>query len=365
MPNEIGLEKTLKKTIPIIFIVDNSNKMKRDFLATINEVMYSFEEILSNVSEIHQDYNIAILIISAFRKAGNITSGFINIENFHYTELDYSSFNICKSLEYLCDSVLVGEYFEGYFGKYGYYRPVITLLTAESQNERINTAIENLNRNALFNNSLRIAIPIGKDKNMSYLENFTGTTEAIINPFRLDVFEQILAPVDIPIPKEYEVELETKETDCVFEIMTRDNNKMVLLDQESICLCQLRPSSPDKALTNAFELSREEHSVLVKNNLDEKLHISYCIKSQSARTFFLEEIECFCIKQTFVSSLRSRVDCRKITLINEGLEDVYLISTGNFTKVRLNDGDIISDKDNVWLIKVFKQDDNPVWDDEW
>ncbi|MCQ4022828.1 hypothetical protein [Ruminococcus sp. zg-924] len=357
-------EKTFKKTLPFIFIVDNSNEMNGESLATINEVMYSIGEILSDVSEKHKDYNIAVLIISALRKVQNVTSGFINIEDFYYTELESDfCFDMCNSLEYLCDSVLVKEYFEGYFGKYGYYKPIITLLSATSQNKGVYTAIENLYKNSLFNNSLRIAIPIEKDNNMSYLEKFTRTTEAIISPYGLDAFEQIISPIDIPLGLEVESE---EDYSSVFEIMTRDNNKLVLLDKENICLCQIRPSSPDKALTIAFELSKTNHSVLINNKLDEKISISYCIKRQSARTFLFDELECFCIKQTFIASLRCSINDRKITFINEGLEDVFLSCTANFIKAYLKDGDYVSDKDNIWLIKVSKQDETPRWDDdEW
>lgn len=191
---------SVKKVMPLIFIIDKSGSMSGERIAAVNKSMHDILPMLNEISVENNDAQIKIGIMEFDHSPNWITPSLIEPSSFSWvdiaTEGGLTALGAaCNSLnEKLSRNAILND-------PEGYNKPVIILLSDGEPTDEWNHPVEKLKQNKWFNLSQKFAIAIGHDavckENLEALYSFVGHQEGIMLAKDVDSLKEMIRVVSI------------------------------------------------------------------------------------------------------------------------------------------------------------------------
>lgn len=193
MSNQNPLEKSAKKVLPIIYVLDTSGSMCGEKIASVNEAMYEMEAIWEDIECSDPDFRITIDVLSFSTGARWITEKPVargeflwqDIEAYGETDLGQALIQLKERLEdlYCCSNN---------FEKVCY--PVIIFISDGQPTDEYESALMNLNTESEnFAKAIKIAVAVGDDADENVLVKVIGGIyEALIRITDYELLRELI-----------------------------------------------------------------------------------------------------------------------------------------------------------------------------
>jgi uncharacterized protein YegL len=168
-----------RKTMVLFFVVDTSGSMMGSKIGEVNSAIEEVIPELKDLSESNADAQIKIAVLEFSSGARWLTpNGPIEAENFIWNDMDASGVtdlgDACQKLdEKLSTKAFMQE-------ATGSFAPAIFLLSDGGPTDDYKKGLDILKRNNWFKKAIKVAVAIGSDADTSVLEEFTGSSEAVL-----------------------------------------------------------------------------------------------------------------------------------------------------------------------------------------
>lgn len=181
-----GCFLSLRKILPIIYVIDTSGKLHGKHIACENEALSASISYLKEKSEEGFEYAIEVGILSFSTGAKWMTNGFIPIEDLCFENLQAGGLvDLGASLDELNEKMSRKELFAN---KIGYLRPVVLFLSASVPTDNWEKALACASENKWYKYSIKIGIAVGDDFDVDIIEQICGGQESVI---RVDNFNDL------------------------------------------------------------------------------------------------------------------------------------------------------------------------------
>lgn len=193
-------DASVKKVMPLIFIIDKSGSMTGERIASVNKSMADILPMLNEISAENNDAKIKIGVMEFDHTPNWITPALVEPHLFNWVEIatdrGLTAFGgACKSLnEQLSRNALLSD-------PEGYNKPVIILLSDGEPTDEWNHNVEKLRQNQWFKLSQKFAIAIGHDavskENLEALYSFVGHKEGIMLAKEVESLKKMIQVVSV------------------------------------------------------------------------------------------------------------------------------------------------------------------------
>lgn len=368
MPTE-GIE-TIKRTLPVVFLVDVSDEMEKNTFMEIQETLEGCIDILKEKVDL-DNFRVKIMVLSYSANVQNLTHGFVDLEDFvmpHF-ELDTNSY-LGNVINYLINNVLSNDSFVNNFSFEVCY-PIIHFFSATTPHDDFTLEIEKANKFCFFRYGRKIATCFGDNCDLNSLVKITGTAETVINKDGISLCETVYTPIEVS-PDVFEFGLINSE-EIIYDYFTRENVKRSVGDKAIIHLCQLLPCSPENSIETVFEIKpvvkrngfRMLNMVSVKKRYRINTRVYYCIKRGETRVFLRNELNEFSINEAHINHFVIKINENSVEIFNHSERDVFICVTNDFCEILMRDKDMICDFNGNELIKIVQKEFDSWDDDEW
>lgn len=193
-------DASLKKVMPLIFMIDKSGSMIGEKIAAVNKSMADILPMLNEISTDNNDAKIKIGVMEFDHTPNWITPALIEPSSFNWVDITtnrgLTAFGeACKSLnEQLSRATMLND-------PEGYNKPVIILLSDGEPTDAWNHHVEKLKNNKWFKLSQKFAIAIGHDaiskENLEALYSFVGHKEGIMLAKDVESLKKMIQVVSV------------------------------------------------------------------------------------------------------------------------------------------------------------------------
>ncbi len=186
--------QTVKKMLPIIYVIDTSGSMKGDRIAAVNEAMHECEAILKEKAMELPDAEIKIGAITFSSGAQWITSGgLVSLEDFYWADQTAGGVTDLGEAIKELESKLSRSGF--LVSEVGYAVPVIIFMSDGYPGDDYKKALKHANENnRWFKSAKKIAIGFGEADN-GVLEEITGNVESVITVNDLETLKKLIVAI--------------------------------------------------------------------------------------------------------------------------------------------------------------------------
>jgi uncharacterized protein YegL len=187
------LDKISKRTLTLIFIVNTSESMSGVKIGTLNETM---KNVLLDIQQIATENPYEEIKIAVLKYADNaewLTPTPVVANNFKWKYLGCDGESNFGSVCYH----LRKAFLDKNFIRNPIYCPIVFLFTDSGSNGAYREELSRLKSNYLFNQSIKIALPIGDAADRDMLLEFTGSAETINNEYTPDYLIKLLRFIHI------------------------------------------------------------------------------------------------------------------------------------------------------------------------
>lgn len=180
-------EEIPRKTAFLFFLIDTSGSMAGTRIGAVNSAI---EEVLVKIKEMNDTSADAIVEIALLTFDSGIEwltpNGPVKPENYYFNHLDANGLTAMGEAFRSLEEKLHQN--SGFMQRAsGSYAPVIFLMSDGEPNDDWEANLEKLKKNKWFHVSAKVALAVGDDASTSVLEQFTGTSEAVVKVSEKDV----------------------------------------------------------------------------------------------------------------------------------------------------------------------------------
>ena len=174
--NPLDVEPIARRNLVLFYLIDVSGSMDGSKIGTVNTIM---EEVIPEIRDVGgADSEVKVAVMTFGSDCNWMYPEPISVEDFRWQAIHAGGLTslggACKELnkklsrnEFLKTPSLS-------------FAPVIFLLTDGDPTDDYEKGINDLKNNKWFKNGLKVAVGIGQDANKTVLEQFTGTSEAVL-----------------------------------------------------------------------------------------------------------------------------------------------------------------------------------------
>ncbi|MDR1895299.1 MAG: VWA domain-containing protein [Prevotellaceae bacterium] len=173
------VEAVPRKTMVLFFIIDTSGSMSGDKIGKVNAAIDELVPEIKDISSSNADAQIKIAAMQFDSGCRWITSsGPIDAESFRWNYINATGVTdfgaACKELNLkLSTKEFLNE-------ASGAFAPAIILLSDGEPTDNWKSELDELKSNNWFKCAIKVALAVGHDANHDVLEQFTGTSEAVL-----------------------------------------------------------------------------------------------------------------------------------------------------------------------------------------
>ena len=197
MPEIEGV--TLKKILPVIYVVDTSGSMKGSRIAAVNEALYEYKDILLTKANENPDTEINVGVLKFASKPEWVTGdGLVDIQEFYPEELSAvrEPGNLGAALVELGSKLSRN----GFLNKeVGYYAPIIVFIGDGGPNDEWQETLNDLRRvNKWYTSSKKVAVAVDDSADEETLEKLSENVKSVISIGEHTAFENLINGADMP-----------------------------------------------------------------------------------------------------------------------------------------------------------------------
>lgn len=186
---------TLKRVLPIIFMIDTSGSMKGERIAQLKQLMRDALNILTEKAEELVDSEIKIAVLKYSNGCEWLTKGLVGVGGFQWKDLNAGGITDFGAAIRELDSMFSRT---ALFGNViGYCIPIIINITDGAPTDDWEKEFEQIIKNKWFSISRRICVTIGNDTDQDVLAKFCGTNEAVIRAENICALRSLIADMSI------------------------------------------------------------------------------------------------------------------------------------------------------------------------
>ena len=173
-------ESVPRKTVMLFFIIDTSGSMTGTRIGAVNSAIEETLEKLREMNADSADAEIEIAILEFSSGARWLTpNGPVKVENYYWSGLDADGLTAMGEAFRMLEEKLHKS--SGFMQRAsGSYAPVLFLMSDGEPNDDYQTHLAKLKKNGWFKAATKVALAVGDDATLSVLEEFTGSSEAIV-----------------------------------------------------------------------------------------------------------------------------------------------------------------------------------------
>lgn len=186
---------TLKRVLPIIFMIDTSGSMRGKRIAKLNESMCNVLNILTKKSKEHVDSEIRIAVLKYSSGCEWVTKGFVGIGDFQWKNINTGGMTDFGAAIRELNSMLSRSAL--FAGAVQYCVPIIINITDGTPTDNWENGFELIKQNKWFDVSKKICITIGDDADVAVLKKFCGTEEGIIRAEDISNLKSLIAAISV------------------------------------------------------------------------------------------------------------------------------------------------------------------------
>ncbi len=175
LADEIEGFSTLRKRLPLFFLIDTSGSMDGDKIATVNQEMADVIEKIKGM-DVQKDVEVVINVLTFDDECRWMYAEPVPVEQFVWNDLGVGGMTCMgealTQVEKKLHRSAMGDIHASFV-------PVLIMMSDGWPNDDVESGFWLVNRNNLYQRSLRIAIGIGGDFDRGVLERFTGSPELV------------------------------------------------------------------------------------------------------------------------------------------------------------------------------------------
>ena len=176
-----------RRTAFLFFLIDTSGSMAGTKIGAVNSAI---EEVLKKIQDLNDSNADAVVEIALMTFDSQVVwlteNGPVKPENFYFNHLNVQGLTAMGEAFRKLEEKLHRS--SGFMQRAsGSFAPVIFLLSDGEPNDNWESNLALLKQNKWFNVSTKVALAVGDDANTQVLEQFTGTSEAVVRVSDQDV----------------------------------------------------------------------------------------------------------------------------------------------------------------------------------
>ena len=265
--------ETIKPILPIVYVIESSDNMAGERIASINEAMRECIEVLAEAAGTRPDSKIKVAAIKYGDTAELLTDGFELLHQFDWEDIGATGqANIGAAIDLLNNELLQDGVITRDDSTNAFFRPIVLFLTSTPSTDDYLAALSNADKNVNFHYARKIGIAIGDGCDMNMLVNITGTPEAIITPYDLYALRSLFVACEMPEPDEIEeflhkntISQSSEEFSSIVKIdgiENKDNfylegsygSSVSVMGSTDVARCQCGPCEPEAANDVMFHI---------------------------------------------------------------------------------------------------------------
>ena len=173
----------------VFFLIDASENMAGEKIEAINKTMPEIISIIKDIASDNADVEVKVAVLRFGGDASWETPLPVGLEEYKYQNISAGGKAVMGKAFFELASKLDKKAFLS--TPVGVHMPIMILLSDGKSCDDYNAGLEALRNNKYFSQGIRIAFAIGKDANMDFLAEFTGSRELIFQ-FNYHYTEKIL-----------------------------------------------------------------------------------------------------------------------------------------------------------------------------
>lgn len=166
-----------RKTLVMFFLIDTSGSMEGEKIASLNDAMREILPDIKDISDGNADALIKIAVLDFASGTEWITPLPQDLDTFKWRDLTTGGVtDMGEACRELATKLHSSSFLQD---KVGHYAPVIILMSDGGPTDDFKGGLDVLKQNKWFGASIKIALAIGQDADISVLSQFTGNKEAV------------------------------------------------------------------------------------------------------------------------------------------------------------------------------------------
>ena len=201
MPNISELEKVVSKELHVFYVLDTSGSMTGAPIAALNDAMRATVRELAGINKTNGDADFKIGVLEFNSAAHWVTvnaSGdpiVQDMEDFFWSDLQANGLTaLGDALTELNKQLSRSNLQQSATGNKA---PVIIFMSDGGPNDNWTPALDALNKNAWYQQAIKIAFALGDDADTDVLSRVVGTSEAVIQTTDLETFKNMIRVVSV------------------------------------------------------------------------------------------------------------------------------------------------------------------------
>lgn len=184
-----------RRTMTLFFMIDTSGSMTGNKIGAVNDAVVNVLPMLEDISSTNPDAEIKIAALEFSSGCNWLYSEPKLASEFVWQDVQASGLT---SLGAACEELNSKLSRSGYMmAASGSYAPAIILLSDGGPTDNFQAGLSKLKTNSWFKAAIKVAIAIGDDADISVLEQFTGSNEAVFTVHNIDALKQIIRIVAV------------------------------------------------------------------------------------------------------------------------------------------------------------------------
>ena len=184
-----------RRTMTLFFVIDTSGSMIGNKIGAVNDAVVNVLPMLEDISTTNPDAEIKVAALEFSNGCSWLYNEPKLASDFVWQDVQASGLT---SLGAACEELNTKLSRSGYMqAASGSYAPAIILLSDGGPTDNFPAGLAKLKTNSWFKAAIKVAIAIGEDADISVLEQFTGSNEAVFTVHNIDALKQIIRIVAV------------------------------------------------------------------------------------------------------------------------------------------------------------------------
>lgn len=216
-------EVSLRKTLPIYYLVDTGSQMAGDKIGSVNAAMEEAITVdLPDISTANDDAEIHVAIIQFSTGASWVTPGAVPMGDVIWNDLHASGANdFGHALHLLAEELKT-------FDSCSSFAPIVVAYSNAPVTDEYTEMLNQLNHIECFRQGHKIGIAIGEDADSKALKAFTGSSEAVLAVNDKHTLKLLMRKTDIKVKPM--IDLKKVITDYPHCLKDRSSLRAILMD---------------------------------------------------------------------------------------------------------------------------------------
>lgn len=179
-----------RRTMTLFFVIDTSGSMKGSKIGSVNDAIVNVLPMLDDISSSNPDAEIRVAALEFSSGTNWLYDEPKLASDFKWQDVEAGGLT---SLGEACVELNNKLSRNGFMKTAsGSFAPAIILLSDGGPTDDYDSGLSKLKSNNWFKAAIKIAIAIGEGADLSVLEKFTGTNEAIFEVHNIEALKQII-----------------------------------------------------------------------------------------------------------------------------------------------------------------------------